>query len=320
VVSLRNLLSFRRVSGGKSGTLLVSSTASAACLLLSAAIRAQELEPRAYSARPIGTNFMVGNYTRLNGEVLTDPSLPISNVQANIDIYSVGYLRSFAFAGRSASAALVIPYARADVSGEVFDAPRQVERSGMGDLRVRFTTNLVGDPAVGPKEFAQRAPAPSIGASLSVVVPTGQYEPSRLINVGANRWAFKPELGVSFPMGHWFAEASAGVWLYTDNTDFLGGQRRGQSPLSVYQLHAGYNFAAGVWLAVDAAYYSGGRTKVNGVEGNDVQQNSRVGVTLSLPISPSWSTKLSWSTGMATRVAGDFDVVAITLQYRWFDR
>jgi Putative MetA-pathway of phenol degradation len=289
-------------------------------VLLTPLVSAQELEPRAYSARPIGTHFLVANYSRLSGEVLTDPSLPITDVQAKIGIYSIGYLRSFAFFERSASAAIVVPYARGDITGEVFDAAREAHRSALGDLRLRFTANLVGDPAVGAKEFAQRAPAPSIGASLSVVAPTGQYDPARLINVGANRWAFKPEIGLAIPMGRWFADVSYGAWLYTDNTDFFGGQRRGQHPLSVYQFHAGYNFAPGVWLAADAAYYSGGRTVVNGVEGNDVQQNSRVGVTLSLPLSSGWSTKLSWSRGVATRIAGDFEVIAITLQYRWFDR
>jgi hypothetical protein len=299
---------------------LVSSTAAAAGLLLSIAACAQELDPRAYSARPVGTNFIVGNYTHLSGEVSTDPALPITDVQAKIEIYSVGYLRSFAFLGRSASAALIVPYVRADISGEVFDAAREAHRSALGDVRLRFTTNFVGDPAVGPKEFAQRAPAPVLGASLSMVMPTGQYDPARLVNVGANRWAFKPEIGLALPLGHWFADASAGVWLFTDNTDFFGGHRRGQHPLSVYQLHAGYNFKPGVWLAANAAYYSGGRTVQDGVEGNDVQQNSRVGVTVSLPLGAGWSTKLAWSKGVATRIAGDFEVIGVTLQYRWFDR
>ena len=299
---------------------LVLSTAAATGLLLSAATWAQDLEPRAYSARPVDTNFIVANYSHLSGDVLTDPSLPITDVQAKIDIYSIGYLRSFAFFGRSASAAIIVPYARADITGEVFEAAREAHRSALGDLRLRFTTNLVGDPAVGPQAFAQRAPAPSIGASLSVVAPTGQYNPALLINVGANRWAFKPEVGVAIPLGRWFADVSFGAWFHTDNDDFFGGHRRGQHPLSVYQLHAGYNFAPGVWLAANAAYYSGGRTVLDGVEGNDVQQNSRVGLTLSLPLGAGWSTKLTWSKGMATRVAGDFEVIGITLQYRWFDQ
>jgi hypothetical protein len=282
-------------------------------------VSAQELEPRAYSARPIGTHFLFANYSRLTGEVLTDPSLPITDVHAKIDIYSIGYLRSFEFLGRSASAAMVVPYARADITGEVFDAAREAHRSALGDLRLRFTTNLVGDPAVAPKAFAQRAPAASIGASLSVVVPTGQYDPARLINVGANRWAFKPEVGVAMPLGNWFADASVGVWLYSDNNDFFGGHRRSQNPLGVYQFHAGYTFGPGVWLAADFAYYSGGRTTLNGVEKDDVQQNSRVGVTFSVPLSPGWSTKLTWSKGVATRIAGDFEVIAVTVQYRWFD-
>jgi hypothetical protein len=299
---------------------LLLGSAAASGLLLCAPVSAQELEARAYSARPIGTNFIVANYTRLDGDVLTDPSLPITDVEAKIDIYSFGYLRSFAFLGRSASAAIVIPYVRGDIDGQVFEAQREAHRSALGDLRLRFTTNLTGDPAVGPKDFAQRKPVPTIGTSLSVVVPTGQYNPALLINVGSNRWAFKPEIGVSVPIGRWFAEASYGAWFYSDNSDFFGGHRRAQHPLSVYQVHAGYNFAPGVWLAANAAYYGGGRTVVDGIEKEDVQQNSRVGVTFSLPLAAGWSTKLAWSKGVATRIAGDFEVISVTLQYRWFDR
>ena len=299
---------------------LLFGVAAAAGLLLSALASAQELEARAYSARPTGTNFIVANYTRLDGDVLTDPSLPITDVEAKIDIYSVGYLRSFGFFGRSASAAIIVPYVRGDIEGQVFEAQRVAHRSAVGDVRLRFTTNLAGDPAVGPKEFAQRSPGPTVGASLSIVVPTGQYNPALLVNVGSNRWAFKPEIGVSVPFGRWFAEASYGAWFFGDNSDYFGGRHRSQHPLSVYQLHAGYNFARGMWIAANAAYYSGGRTVVDGVEGDDVQQNSRVGVTLSLPLAAGWSTKLTWSKGVATRIAGDFEVISVTLQYRWFDR
>lgn len=279
---------------------------------------AQELEPRAYSASPVGANFLVANYTRLTGEVLTDPSLPITDIDAEINLGTLGYVRTFGLAGRSASLGILVPVAQADVSGNVYDAPREVHRGGLGDVRMRFAMGLIGAPALSPQEFARREPNASLGASLTVIAPTGRYEPSRLINVGSNRWAFKPEIGLSKPFGNWFVEATAGVWLYTENSEFLGSQRRKQEPLSVIQLHGGYTFSPGLWLAADAGVYSGGRTKLNGVPGQDRQENSRFGLTLSVPLERDWSVKLSWAKGLATRAAGDFTSVSVTLQYHWF--
>jgi hypothetical protein len=295
-------------------------SAAAALLLLPAAAGAQDLEPRAYSASPVGTNFIVANYTRLSGQVLTDPALPITDVEATIDLQAFGYARSFGLAGRTASFGFLLPFTQADVSGRVFDAPREVHRAGQADARLRFAINLVGGPALAPREFALRRPTTSLGVSLSVVAPTGQYVPAQLINVGSNRWAFKPEVGLSHPFGKWFAEASAGAWLFLDNNNFRGGQRRSQKPLSVLQLHVGYNFRPGLWLAADLGRYGGGATELNGIANRDRQENKRYGLTLSAPLATGWSAKLSWSKGWATRAGGDFKTVAATLQYRWFDR
>jgi hypothetical protein len=285
-----------------------------------ASATAQELEPRAYSAAPVGTNFVVASFTRLTGQVLTDPSLPISDIDAHIDLETFGYVRTFGLAGHAASLALLVPMAQADVSGNVFDAPREVHREGVGDVRMRLAVGLLGAPALSPDAFARRTPGTSIGASLTVIAPTGEYTPSRLINIGSNRWAFKPEIGITHPIGKWFVEGTAGVWLYSENDKFLGDQQRRQKPISVLQFHGGYNFRPGLWLAFDAGRYAGGRTELNGVEGNDRQDNSRYGLTLSAPVTRDWSTRLSWSKGAVTRAGGDYKVVTFALQYRWADR
>jgi hypothetical protein len=287
-------------------------------VLISAAARGQELEPRAYSPSPVGVNFLVANVTHLRGETLTDPSLPIKNVQADIDLYVLGYVRTFGLAGRGASLGFVVPYARGEVSGDVFEQSRAVHRSGIGDVRLRLAVNLFGGPALSPRDFAQREPGPTLGGSLSVIVPTGQYEPSRLVNVGANRWALKPEIGFSYPLGPWFFETSAGAWLFTDNNDFFGGQRRNQDSLYIGQVHAGYNFRPGLWLAVNGAYAIGGRTTVGGARSDDVQHNSRYGATLSLPLSTGWSAKVAWSKGLTVRAGGNYEIVSFAIQYRWF--
>lgn len=291
----------------------------AALLCVTSAPRAQELEPRAYSPAPVGTNFVVAAYAYSSGGVLTDPSLPVNDVQAEIHNPSLGYVRTFGLAGRSASLGVLLPYAQASVSGNVGEERRQVSLSDVADLRLRFAVNLLGGPALTAQEFAQRTPTTSLGASVSVVAPSGQYTSSRLINLGSNRWAFKPEIGLSQPIGRWFVEASTGVWLFTDNADFFRGLHRSQDPLWTFQLHAGYSFRPGLWLSADTTYYTGGRTSLNGVEKQDRQENVRYGFTLSVPLGVHWSAKLSWTTGFISRIGADFDTMGVALQYRWFD-
>lgn len=170
-----------------------------ACLALlgSALADGQAMEPRSYSAVPVGTNFVVLDYARSSGGFSVDPSLPITNVHADINTWSLGYSHSFGLAGHAASVAVSQPYANANVTGDVIGTPENAYRSGLGGVRFRLAVNLLGDPALTPEEFARRNPSTVAGTSLTVIAPTGQYLPSRLINVGTNHWSFKPDIGIS---------------------------------------------------------------------------------------------------------------------------
>lgn len=281
---------------------------------------AQELEPRTYSPSPVGTHFLVGTWSYLSGDVLTDSSLPITGVRAQFNLWSLAYVTTFGFLGHTASLGLGLPFARGNVSGDVVDSPTEVHRAGLGDMRLRFAFNLFGNPPLPPDAFATHEPATAAGTSLTIIVPTGQYDGSRLVNIGTNRWAFKPEFGISQPLGNWFVDGSAGVWFFTANNAFFNGKQRTQAPLMTFQIHGGYTFRPGLWLAGDLGYVSGGRTSTNGIEAQDRQANVRYGVTVSAPIARGWSTKLALSHGLVTRAGGDFTSITLTLQYRWFDR
>ena len=208
----------------------------------SAAARAQDLEPRAYSASPIGTNFVLGSYLRTTGSASIDPSLPISGLEATINTGVLGYQRTFPLFGQTASAAILLPYVYGDLTGLVEQQSTHITRSGLGDLALRFTQNILGGPALTPQEFAQRTPRTTFGTSLTIVAPTGDYNSTHLVNISSNRWAFKPDIGVSLPLGRWFADASTGIWFFTDNDNFFGGHVRGEAPLWSVQGHVGYYF------------------------------------------------------------------------------
>jgi len=156
-----------------------------------------------------------------------------------------------------------------------------------------------------------------VGASLQVGAPLGQYDPSRLVNLGNNRWSFKPELGLSKALGAWTLEGKLAATLFTDNNDFFGGGHRSQDPVYSGQGNLIYSFANGVWASFDATYYAGGRTTLNGVRGDDLQQNWRLGGTLAFPVDARNSVKLHASSGVSARTGNNFDAIGIAWQHRW---
>lgn len=276
---------------------------------------AQEIEPRAFSPSPVGVSFVLLAAGQSTGGILTDPSLPVDDVDAEINAGVIGLGRSFGLLGRLMTVAVAQPYLSARFDGTLDGEPAARSLSGFGDTKLRASLNLLGNPAQSAAEFAQRTPTTTVGVSLTVSAPTGVYQPARLINVGTNRWALKPEIGVSHPAGRWTLEASAGVWLFEDNDEFFGGRKREQDPLASVQAHVSYTFRPRLWLSLDATFYGGGETTVDGIGKDDRQSNTRYGATLSLPLSRSQSLKFYANDGATTRIGSDFTTWGIAWQY-----
>jgi hypothetical protein len=281
--------------------------------------RAQELEPRAYSLSPVGTNFFVFALGWLDGAILLDPTLPIEDVHARIGLATAGYGRTFGVAGREAMITIAVPYGVAHVSGRVMEADQTVHRSGLADLRMKASINLIGGKAMTQAEFASAKRSTIFGASLSVQAPTGQYDGSKLINLGTNRWSFKPELGVSVPLQSWFFDAYVGAWFFTTNEEFYPGHSsKSQAPLTSLQLHVSYTFRNRAWLAVDGTWYGGGATTVAAMPPSARLSNSRAGATFSLPVARGHALKFAYSRGATVRAGTNFDSYVVAYQHTWF--
>ena len=158
-------------------------------------------------------------------------------------------------------------------------------------------------------------------------MPTGQYDHTRLINLGTNRWGFKPELGYARRVMRLIVEAYGGVWLFTANDDFQAsdpsaqGKHRVQSPIGSVEAHLSYDVNPRLWISTDFNYWRGGRVTVDGVtSGQSLQSNSRVGVTASVPLTRRQSVKISYSDGLVVRFGGEFKTLSIGWQYSWFGR
>ena len=278
----------------------------------------QEMEPRAYSPAPVGTQFVVFTYGYQSGDVLLDASLPLKDVSVKLNAASFGYGRTFSLAGRQTNVAVLFPYLWGSAKGTVFEDQVNVRRSGGGDIRLRFSTLLKGGKALRPEEFAKRKPETLIGASVLVVVPTGQYDPQRLVNPGSNRWAFKPEIGISKPISRWTFEMMGGAWFFTANDSFLGQSRRSQKPLASFQGAMIYTLRRRMWVSGNATFYTGGNTVLNETANDDRQKNSRIGATFSLPLTQQQSLKIAWAKGVTARIGGNLNTIAVGWQYAWF--
>ena len=280
-------------------------------------VNAQDLEPRAYTNTPTGLNFLLAGYQYSEGALLFDPALPVSDANAKVDMGLLGYVYTLGIAQKSAKIGVLLPYARLEASGFVDGDFRTREDSGLADPAFYFTINLYGAPALSFEEFGEYQHETIIGMTFKLTAPLGVYDSDKLLNIGTNRWSFKPEVGISRALGQWTLEAAAAVTLYSDNDDFDNGKTRAQDPVYSAQGHVIYAFPRNIWGAVSATYFTGGRTSVDGVTRNDLQRNWRGGFTLSLPLDRHHSIKIFGNTGVSTRTGTDYDSLGIAWQYRW---
>lgn len=279
--------------------------------------QAGEIEPRSYVNTPVGINFLLAGYAYSDGGLATAGASPIKDAELTMHSGVVAYARTLDVFGKSGKFDAIIPYSKLSGSATVAGQSRERKVSGLNDPRFRFSVNFYGAPALSLQDFSKYQQDLLIGASVQVSIPLGQYDDDKLVNHGNNRWYIKPDIGISKRWGALTAELSTGMFFFSDNDDYLGGKTLEQDPVSSTQLHLTYNLGRGVWAALSGTYDYGGRTKVDGVRGDDLQKNSRVGATLALPVNRNNSIKLYASTSVDTRVGSDSNLAGVVWQHRW---
>jgi hypothetical protein len=279
---------------------------------------AQDLTPRTYWPAPNGTQLFVFGYAHKTGDVVTDPSIPITGVDSRIDSAVLAYQQTIDLFGRTGNIQVEVPYVDGTTTGMVSDEPGRRDVSGFGDIAATLTINLLGAPSMSPADFQElrQQPRPILGASLKIVAPTGEYEADRLINIGTNRWAARLQLGYIRPLSRkWLLEVSAGAWFFQDNDEFLGETRK-QDPIGALNFHLVRRFRPGFWTSLDLNYYLGGHTTVGGDRKADLQRNSRLGFSLAYPFKGRHGIKIGISEGVVTESGGDFRTFTLNYFYR----
>ena len=288
----------------------------------------QDLAPRAYIITPIRSNAITLTTAFFDGSLILDGGVPITGASARFSVSAVSYTHSLSVFGRTVNFSATLPYGAGNFRGTVAEAETLAYRSGLLATSVRFSINLKGGPAMSVEDFVKWRQKTLLGVSLRVVPPTGQYDATKLVNLGSNRWAWKPELGYSRRWGHWILDAYGGVWLFTNNPEFFSNNQftasvhtQSQSPTGSFEGHLSYDFKPRLWISLDGNYWFGGKTSVDGLENSTtLQRNSRVGVTTSFPLTSHQSLKLSYNSGAYVKYGGNYQNITFGWQYSWLGR
>lgn len=280
---------------------------------------AQDLAPRAYIITPNNSNAVTLSYSFYDGSILFSGAVPITGSSAKVHASSFTYSHSLKLFGRTANLMASVPYAVGNLQGTAAGTVAHAYRSGLLDADFRLSVNIKDGPAMNSTAFAKWRQKTILGVSLKAVSPTGQYSPANLVNYGANRWGFKPELGLSQRWSKWIFDAYAGMWFFTKNHEFFPGENtQSESSTGAFEGHLSYDFKPRLWFSLDGNFWFGGSTSVNGVQNAATHEsNSRAGFTGSIPVTKHQSLKFSYSNATYIRYGGDFQSVSLAWQYSW---
>jgi len=246
-------------------------------LLVGNNVSAQDVEPRRWTPLPLGIHVIGAGYGLTNGEIFFDPLLQAENVTVQVNSFVIQYVQPFKLGKKLARLDVLLPYSIARWDGLLAGVPTTVKRNGFSDPRLRFSLNLIGPNAIGPKEmmeYMKSNPTNTIvGVSLAVTLPLGQYFEDKILNLGSNRFVFRPQIGMVHSWKSWSYELTGSVFLYTNNTNFASGKTRKQDPIFALQTHLIKRFNPKAWASLSFGYGLGGESIVNNQPNNDERGN-----------------------------------------------
>lgn len=290
--------------------------------VISCPVGAQELEPRRWGHLPIGSNFAGTGYVFTDGGIAFDPVLQVEGAGVQMDTYSIKYIHTFEFFDKSARFDFTQGYQNGTWEGLLAGSATSIARSGWSDSALRFAVNLIGAPPLEGEEFAAyRAGLDHetiVGVGLVMTLPTGDYFEDKLINLGENRYSFRPQIGIVHAWDKWSVEFTGSTWFYTANDEFWNGNLLQVDPLITLQSHLIYTFSPGLWLGLGAGHDFGAQSTVNGLEKDDRKSNLSCGVTMGIPINRAVGLKFGYiGSRTQEKVGADLDNVFFGASVMW---
>ncbi len=283
---------------------------------------ALDLSPRRWSHLPVGTNFAGIAYAYTEAEIFVDPAILLEDVEMKIDTWAGKYIRTFELLDKSARIDLSQAHIEGKWKGILDGVPAEASRSGWSDTFVRLAVNLYGTPPLSGKAFtayhSELNVETIVGVALAVSFPTGEYLEEKAINLGQNRFAFRPQLGVVHRRGKWTAEATGEIEFYTENDEFFDGNIREQKPRYFFHSHLVYTFRPGLWVGAGVGYNNGGENSINGIDKDDKRQNIGWAFNFAYPINRNSGISIAYiGTRTQESVGFDSDTLTAALSLAW---
>jgi hypothetical protein len=260
------------------------------------------------NAVPLIYNSMSGNTNPFDPAHVVSPG---ADIEASLAI--AGYGRTFTLFGRGALVAVLVPMG--NISGEVTAAGLTVSQAarGFGDPTVEFDLNLIGPKAqTNLVDVLRYQPGFSLDLIVDLAVPLGEYDDSRSLNLGQNRWYGRVGAPIVWQLGTWAPgqrttlEFLPAVWLFGENDDFVG-QTLETDPLFQLDAHLTRDFTTHLWGSLDGSWYQGGKASVDGVEGEKLD-NLAFGLTLGYQINDNLGLTFGYKSTVADSAPGDLQM------------
>lgn len=256
----------------------------------------QDIEPRRWTALPVEANIIGAGYGYTTGNVIFDPLLQVEDATIEVNSLLVAYIKPLKIGKKLARFDIRVPYAFVHYEGLLNGEDATLNRSGFLDPRLRLSINLLGPPALNLKElqqyFGEHPVNTTFGVSLAVTVPIGQYFEDKLINLGQNRFIFRPQLGLLHNWGTWSYELTGSIYMFTHNNNFFGGGSRKQDPIFTLQTHLIKRFPSRFWGSISLARGHGGESIINQIPKNDTRKDFIGAFSVGLPIMKGQNVKL----------------------------
>lgn len=271
------------------------------------------------NAVPLIVTSMSGNTNPFDHALTVTPG---ADFEATLAL--AGYARTFALFDRAAMAAVLLPMGR--ISGDVTLAGESVSQSasGYGDPTVEFNLNLIGPKAQrNIPDMLRYEPGFSLDVLVDLAIPIGEYDSSQPLNIGQNRWYGRVGFPIVWQLGAWVPgrrttlEFLPAVWMFGDNTDFVG-QTMETDPLYQIDAHLTRDFTEHLWGSLDAAWYNGGEATIGGVQGEKLD-NYGFGLTFGYQINDNLGFTFSYKSTASDNAPDDLqmDVFMISLVSGW---
>jgi hypothetical protein len=286
-----------------------------------------QIPPRFYLKGLAGANAVPVIYQDFSGNSNPfDPSHAVSpEALIDAEVVTVGAAKMLPLFDRTATIALLGTMGRLSAATEAGGETASESARGYGDPMLEFGINVIGPSAIMDiPDMIRYEPKFSLDLIADLYFPVGEYDNERALNIGQNRWYGRVGAPIVWQLGAWVPgrrttlEALPSLWLFDDNTDFLG-ETLSTDPTFQLETHLTRDLTGSLWASLDATWKTGGETTVGDGEEGDSVDTLGVGFTLGYQVNDNLACTFGYMSTVNDGDPGDLqlDVFRVSLTYGW---